>query len=367
MVNIIGKGLLSVNEQKKEEDGERLTVGRQREAVGVGIIGAGYWGPNLIRNFNSLPGCHVRWVCERKSGRLQYVHERWPHIPVTEDHTEILKDPSVDAIIIATPVSTHCALATAALEAGKHVFVEKPLAATSEEARRIVQLADGKERVLASGHIFVYHPAVAAMKAAIAHGDIGQLCYAESGRINLGPPASEVDVIWDLAVHDISILLYLWNQEPVEVASYGRCFRHPTLTDVAFLHLRFADGSMAQHHVSWLSPEKVRRFFVTGTKGSLLFDDVAIANKLRIIDQGIDSRIGLKDDEVKELYYRPGQLIVPALSNDEPLCLECQHFLDCVRTGHRPRADGQAGLSVVHVLEAAERSIAEGSRPMPVK
>jgi predicted dehydrogenase len=353
-----------VNEQKKGENGRQPTVGHQREAIGVGIIGAGYWGPNLIRNFDSLPDCCVRWVCERKSGRLQYVHERWSHIPLTEDYTSILKDPAVDAIIIATPVSTHCALATAALEAGKHVFVEKPLAATSEEARRIVKLADSKKRVMASGHIFVYHPAVTAMKAAIAHGDIGQLCYAESSRVNLGPPTSEVDVIWDLAVHDVSILLYLWGQEPVEVTAYGRRFRHPTLADVAFLHIRFADGSMTQHHVSWLSPEKVRRFFAAGMKGSLLFDDVAITDKLRVFDQGVDSRIGLKDDEAKELYYRPGQISVPTLSNDEPLSLECQHFLDCIRTGRRPRADGQAGLTVVRVLEAAERSIAEGSQPI---
>ena len=338
----------------------------QPATIAVAIVGAGYWGPNLIRNFESLTDCQVRWVCDRKPGRLRYVHERWPHIPLTEDYAEVLKDPAVDAIVIATPVSTHHTLATPALEAGKHVFVEKPLAATSEQAQGIVELADHKERVLATGHIFVYHPAVAAMKATIEEGGFGQPCYAESGRVNLGPPASEVDVIWDLAVHDVSILLYLWDQEPVEVIAYGRRFLHPRLIDVAFLHLRFADGSMAQHHVSWLSPEKVRRFFVAGTEGSLKFDDTATDGKLRVIDQGVDSRIGLKDDEAKELYYRPGEVIVPELPKDEPLRLECQHFLDCIRSGHCPRADGRAGLTVVRVLEAAERSIAEGSQPTPL-
>ena len=362
------------------EDGRRNAEGGKRKAeernpssipcspsselLGIGIVGAGYWGPNLIRNFDGLSDCQVRWVCDKKPGRLRYVRERWPHIPLTEDYDEVLKDSTVDAVVIATPVSTHHALATAALEAGKHVFVEKPLAATSEQAQRIVELADLQERVLATGHIFVYHPAVAAMKATIEQGDIGQPCYAESGRVNLGPPASEVDVIWDLAVHDVSILLYLWGQEPVEVIAYGRRFLHSTLIDVAFLHLRFADGSMAQHHVSWLSPEKVRRFFVAGAEGSLKFDDTATEGKLRVIDQGVDSRIGLKDDEVKELYYRPGQVIVPDIPDDEPLRLECQHFLDCIHSGHRPRADGRAGLAVVRVLEAAERSIAEGSRPI---
>jgi len=335
--------------------------------LNVAIVGAGYWGPNLIRNFDSLADCRVRWVCDKKPGRLRYVHERWPHIPLTEDYNEILRDPSVDAIIVATPVSTHQPLAMAALNAGKHVFVEKPLAATSEQAQAIVELAKREERVLATGHIFVYHPAVAAMKTAIERGEIGKLCYAESGRVNLGPPASEVDVIWDLAVHDISILLYLWGQGPVEVIAYGRRFLHPTLIDAAFLHLHFADGSMAQHHVSWLSPEKVRRFFVAGTEGSLKFDDTVAEGKLRVIDQGVDSRIGLKDDEVKELYYRPGQVIVPELPKDEPLRIECQHFLDCIRNGQTPRADGQAGLAVVRVLEAAERSIAEGSKPISLK
>ena len=351
----------------KAEDGRQNggTPSPSSDILGVATVGAGYWGPNLIRNFDSLTDCQVRWVCDKKPGRLRYVHERWPHIPLTEDYGEALKDPTVDAVVIATPVTTHHALATAALEAGKHVFVEKPLAATSEQAQRIVELADRQERVLATGHIFVYHPAVAAMKAAIEQGDIGQPCYAESGRVNLGPPASEVDVIWDLAVHDVSILLYLWDQEPAEVIAYGRRFLHPTLTDVAFLYLRFADGSMAQHHVSWLSPEKVRRFFVAGTDGSLKFDDTA-DDKLRVIDQGVDSRIGLEDDEVKELYYRPGEITVPELSDDEPLRVECEHFLDCVRSGHRPRADGRAGLAVVRILEAAARSIAEGSRPIPL-
>jgi predicted dehydrogenase len=335
--------------------------------IGIAVVGAGYWGPNLIRNFNNIPNCRIKYVCDKKSGRLKYVHQKWPHIPLTEHYEEVIEDKSVDAVIIATPVSTHHSLSIAALKEGKHLFIEKPITMNSEQAEEIVQLAKQKNLVLATGHIFVYHPAVTTMKDIIKQGNIGQLCYAESGRINLGPPASEVDVIWDLAVHDVSILIYLWEQEPAEVRAYGRKFLHPTLKDVSFIHLHFKDNSISHHHVSWLSPEKVRRFFVAGTKGSLIFNDTASDGKLRIIDKGVDSRINFKDDEIKELYYKPGKIITPKLPDVEPLQHECQHFLECISNGNRPKADGYAGLAVVRVLEAAERSIAGGSEPIHLK
>lgn len=333
--------------------------------VSVAVIGVGYWGPNLVRNLANLPECHVRWVCDRKLGRLQLMKQRYPQIRVTEDANRVLEDPSVDAVMIATPVSTHAKLALAAIRAGKHLFIEKPLALTSREAEEIVTAADQAKRVLAVGHVFVFNPAVDRMNKMIRNGEIGELCYAESSRVNLGPPASEVDVIWDLAVHDVSIVWSIWHELPVEVVAFGGRYVHPTLIDVAFLNLRFSNGSMASHHVSWLSPEKVRRFFVAGTKGSLIFDDTA-SPKLRVFDKGVDSRIGLTEDDVRELYYKPGEIIVPELANDEPLSLECMHFLDCVREGARPRADGSAGLAVVKVLEAAKRSLAQGSTPVPL-
>lgn len=335
--------------------------------IGIAIVGAGYWGPNLIRNFNNLHDCRIKWVCDKKSGRLHYVHQKWPYITLTESYEEVLRDHSVDAIIIATPVSTHYPLGISALKAGKHVFIEKPLARTTRQAEAILNLAENKRQVLATGHIFVYHPAVTAMKNIISQGSIGNLCYAESARVNLGPPASEVDVIWDLAVHDISILYYLWGKEPVEVRAHGLNFLHSTLIDVSFIYLRFDDKSISHHHVSWMSPEKVRRFFVAGTKGSLIFDDTAAHSKLRIIDQGIDSRVNLKDDEIKELYYKPGKVISPKLPIDEPLYLECKHFLDCIRNGNRPKADGYAGLLAVNVLEAAGCSIARDSKPIQLR
>jgi len=334
--------------------------------IGIAIVGAGYWGPNLIRNFNNLDDCRIQWVCDRKPGRLSYVHQKWPDISLTENYDEAIKDSNVDAVIIATPVSTHFKLGISALKAGKNVFVEKPLALNSEQAQSIAELADQRELILATGHIFVYHPAVTAMKDTINRDGIGELCYAESGRVNLAPPASEVNVIWDLAVHDVSILLYLWGQEPVEVRAYGQNFQHSSLVDVAFIYLRFNDGTVAHHHVSWMCPDKVRRFFVSGTKGSMVFDETTVDGKLRIVDKGIDTRTNQRDDEIKELYYKPGKIVSPSLPNDEPLRVECQHFIDCIRDRSAPKADGHAGLAVVRVLEAAERSIESGSEPIQI-
>ena len=299
-----------------------------KRSIGIGIIGAGYWGPNLIRNFDQLDECRVVWVCDKKPGRLQYVREHFPEITVTDAYGEILKDDSVEAVVVVTPVSTHYRLTIDAIESGKHVFVEKPLARTAEQALDIVEKAAKNQLVLATGHVFIYHPAISVLKECINRGQIGPLFYGESGRVNLGPPASEVDVIWDLAVHDISIQHFLWEKTPVEVIALGRRFLHPKLVDVAFLHLRFDDGSFSQHHVSWLSPEKVRRFFVAGGKGSAVFDDTLVEGKLKIIDQGVDSRIGLGDEEVKELFYRPEKVVTPVLATSEPVYLECQHFLD---------------------------------------
>jgi predicted dehydrogenase len=332
--------------------------------VGVAIVGIGYWGPNLIRNFDRLSECRVLWACDAKPGRQQYAKERFPDVPVTGEFAQVLQDPAVDAVVIATPVSTHHELGTAALQAGKHVMIEKPLADTRARAEALVLIAQEADRVLAVDHLFVYNPAVAKMKELVSAGQIDRLCYAESSRVNLGPPASEVDVIWDLATHDLSITYYLWERLPIELVAYGQRFLHPTLIDVAFLHLRFDDGTLAVHHVSWLSPEKVRRYFLAGEAGSFLFDDTAAEEKLRQIDQGVDSRIGLQDDEAKDLFYRPGVVRIPELVPVEPLEASCRAFIRSIQTGQAPRGDGRAGVAVVRMLEAAERSIAEGSRPV---
>lgn len=342
------------------------TMLKSTSPLGIGIIGAGYWGPNLVRNFDALADAQVHWVCDKKPGRLEFIREKFPHVPLTDDLDVLINDPRVDAIVIATPVSTHRDLALRALDAGKHLFIEKPLADSTMHAKDIVRAGVEAKRIIAVGHIFLYNPAVLTMRELISAGAIGQLCYAESGRVNLGPPASEVNVIWDLAVHDLAVLLYLWNQLPIQVTAYGKNFVHPSLTDVAFLHVAFADGTFGEHHISWLSPEKVRRFFVAGTNGSLKFDDMATEGKLRQIDQGIDSRIGLADGENKELYYKMGKVLFPTLNEVEPLQAECQHFVECIRNGVAPRADGESGLQVVRLLEAANWSLQEGSIPIRI-
>jgi predicted dehydrogenase len=332
--------------------------------IHVGIIGAGYWGPNLIRAFNRLPDCQIAWVCDKKPGRQQYIANEFTDIPVTGDYETVLGDASVDAVVIATPVSTHWDMAMAALQAGKHVMIEKPLADTVQHAEELVLAGKQANRIMAVDHLFVYNPAVAKMKQLVAAGEISDLLYAHSSRMNLGPPASEVDVIWDLATHDLSITYYLWERLPVEVIAHGRRFLHPELIDVAFLYLRFDDGTLAVHHVGWLSPEKVRLYFLAGQAGSFVFDDTVAQERLRQIDQGVDTRVGLKDNEVKELFYKPGTVRIPDLEPIQPLDASCREFIRCIRTGETPRADGYAGLAVVRMLEAAELSIATGSRPI---
>ena len=333
----------------------------KEQPIKVGIVGAGYWGPNLIRTFNEIDNCKVSWVCDLKEGRRRYVRERFPAISVTDRLDRIMADDDVDAVVIATPVSTHHSIALAALRAGKHVWVEKPLANTVSEAGEILQEAEARGLVLATDHLFVYNPAIAKAKELISQGEIGELCYAESGRVNLGPPASEVDVVWDLATHDLAISYYLWGESPVEVVAYGHRFNHPKLIDVAFIHLHFEDGSTAIHHVSWLCPQKTRRYFIAGKMGSLVFDDTQVEKKLCFIDQGVDSRISAKDDDVKELFYRPGEVSYPTFGQVEPLRAACENFLKCIGNGEKVRADGMAGLAVVKMLEAVDRSIAKGS------
>ena len=254
-----------------------------KSRISVAVVGAGYWGPNLIRNFSELDTCKVSWVCDRKEGRRRYVQEQFPGIPVTDKLDQVLTDAHIDAVVVATPVSTHHSIALEALRAGKHVWIEKPLAHTVSAAKEIVLEAKARGLVLATDHLFVYNPAIAKAKEIISQGDIGELCYAESGRVNLGPPASEVDVVWDLATHDLAITYYLWERSPVELVAYGHRFKHPELIDVAFIHLHFEDGTTAVHHVSWLCPEKTRRYFVAGRKGSLMFDDTQEEKRFHLI------------------------------------------------------------------------------------
>ena len=330
--------------------------------IAIGIVGVGYWGPNLVRSFLSLPECGLVRACDGKPGRLQYIKEQFPGVEVTSHYEDLLEDPRLDAICIVTPVSTHKDLALRALNSGRHVFVEKPLAANGEEAKILADRAAARNRVLAVGHLFLFHPGIVHLRDQIAANHLGRLCTMESERVNLGPPASEVDVIWDLGVHDVSIALYLAAQEPVEVIAFASRYVHPSLLDMALLVIRYSDGVLSHHHVSWLSPIKLRRFFAAGSAGSALFDLCQDPRSLTLYDRGYDSRIGASDDQVVELKYGAGNVRIPELPAVEPLKAECEHFLECIQNGTRPRAGGVEGLRVVQILEAAERSVSDGSR-----
>jgi predicted dehydrogenase len=336
-----------------------------REVV-VGVIGCGYWGPNVIRSFAAVPGCRVKRAADLRPGRLRFVAEQFPALELSGDHEAVLRDPEINAVAVVTPVSTHHALALAAIAHGKHVFVEKPLAATPAEAEAMVAAAAHAGVQVGVGHLFEYHPAVTAMRAAIARGAIGDVAYLDAARINLGPPASEVNVLWDLAPHDISLVLLFAGDEPKSVTAFANSYTRDGMLDAAFVHLAFAGGRMAQIHVSWLSPHKTRRLWVMGTKGSILYDDTA-AEKVRIFDQGFDSRVGTRDDDAHALFYRPANIEVPALRDEQPLQVECAAFVHAVRSGTPPPADGAGGVRVVRVLAAAERSLAAGSRAVALR
>jgi predicted dehydrogenase len=332
--------------------------------VGVGIVGAGYWGPNHVRNFLSL-GARVTWIADRDRGRLDAVTREYPEVRATCDIRDLLADESVDAIVVATPVSSHAALAEQALRAGKHVLVEKPATRTSSESQRLIGLAAARGLVLMVGHTFLFNPAVRYLKGLIASGELGEIYYAHAQRLNLGLFQADVNVIWDLAPHDISILMYVLDLAPTAASATGRGYVRPAIEDVAMVNLRFGDSVSASLHVSWLHPDKIRRVTVIGSRKMVIYDDVEAVEKIRIYDKGVDPP-PVTDFGEFQLSYRYGGVSAPRLPSVEPLRVECEHFLECITTGRRPLTDGYEGLRVVRVLEAADSSLRNGGTTFPV-
>lgn len=330
--------------------------------VRVGVIGCGYWGPNVIRNLSELPDCRVVWAADLKPGRLSYIGQRYPWIELTTHYTQILQDPTIDAVCIVTPPQTHPAFVKEALLAGKHVFVEKPLACTVAEAEEVVGLAEQQGKVLMVGQIFEYSPAVQKLKELIASGEVGEVYYIDSTRINLGPPAARVSVLYDLAPHDLSIIFTLKETEAEAICAVGQSYSRNGLEDMAYVTLRFGDGSLGHIHVSWLAPCKLRKTYVVGSKKVVVFDDTESVEKVKVFGEGFDNRVGAEDFGEFQLTYRAGDIYIPYLDNREPLQLECQDFLDSIRKGRSPRSDGRSGLRIVRALEAAERSIRAGGK-----
>jgi predicted dehydrogenase len=320
------------------------------------VIGAGYWGPNIVRNLHDAPGAEAVAVADLAPERLDAIRKRFPAVRVTTDYRDLIDDASIDAICVVTPVGTHRKLAEEAFAAGKHVFVEKPLAHTVSDAEAIVRAGERAGRTLMVGHTFVYNPAVVAVKEILDSDGIGRVHYLDSQRVNLGLHQFDINVLWDLGPHDVSIALYWLDEEPEWVQCSGACFVQQGIEDVVFLMIGFPSGAIAHAHLSWLAPSKLRTTIVIGSKKMVVYDDNQAVEKVKVYDQGVDR---LESDELRRS-YRAGDIHSPRVPMTEALQVEMRHFIECVRDGRKPRSDGEAGLQVVRVLELAMRSLRSG-------
>lgn len=333
--------------------------------IGVGVVGYGYWGPNLVRNLAEIPDTRLIAVCDLMVERLAQVKARYPGVEITDDFEALLGDRRIAAIAIATPVSTHYKLAMKALVAGKHVFVEKPMAATAEEARRMVEEADRRGLILAVDHTFVHTGAVRKMRE-IVENDLGEVYYYDSVRVNLGLFQHDVSVIWDLAVHDLAIMDYVLNEKPVAVSATGMAHVLGEPENIAYLTLFYDTSLIAHIHVNWLAPVKVRRTLIGGSNKMIVYDDLEPSEKVKVYDKGItlNGNPQKNGEKIHQMLvgYRTGDMHAPQLDISEALGREFRDFVHCVETGARPTADGSAGLRVVRILEAAARSLAQRGR-----
>ncbi len=330
----------------------------------IAVVGLGYWGPNLVRNFHAQPGCRLKTCCDVDARRLDAVHADYPAIGLCADAGEILADPQITAVVIATPVATHFPLAKAALLAGKSVLIEKPLTANVAQAEELVALADERGLTLMVDHTFIYSPAVARIKQLVDSGELGELLFIDSVRINLGLIQPDVNVVWDLAPHDLSIVDHLLGRLPRSVSAFGAAHAGRGQEDVAYLNLDFGDGLIANFHVNWLSPVKLRYTRLGGSRKSVVYNDLETAEKIKVYDSGVDVRGDDPDSRRQRLVdYRTGDVWSPHLSREEPLARVAEQFIECLTRGVRPPSDGQAGLRIVRVLDAAQRSLrARGAR-----
>lgn len=325
--------------------------------IKVGVIGYGYWGPNLVRNFMEAPGATVVAVCDLSEERLSQSRRRHPSIPTVTDSKQVLNDPEIDAIIIATPVSSHFELAMAALRAGKHVLVEKPLAATAQLAEQLIEEAEKRSLVLMVDHTFVYTGAVQKIKELIAAKTLGEIYYYDAVRVNLGLFQHDVNVIWDLAIHDLSIMDYVLPTQAVAVSATGISNIPGQPENVAYITLFFGGPQIAHVHVNWLTPVKVRHTLIGGSEQMILYDDLEPSEKVKLYDKGI--RVSQSPEAVYEMLvsYRSGDMWAPRLDNTEALYTEALHFIDCIENSKRPITNGDAGLRLVRMVEAAEKSL----------
>ena len=332
--------------------------------LGVACVGAGNWGKNLVRVFHSLPEVDLRYICDAEEKTRQQMEGQYPDTSVVDDYRRVLDDEAVKAVVLAVPAVRHFEEAKKALEAGKDVFVEKPMTLNVRDAQELVELAEQSGRILMVGHLLEYHPAVEMLKDLIQEGELGEVYYVYSQRVNLGIIRQDENALWSFAPHDVSTVLHLLGQEPDNVSARGECYLQEGIEDVVFVNLHFADHKMAQLQLSWLDPHKVRKLTIVGSRKMAVFDDVESAEKIRIYDKSAERRDFVSYGDAITLRF--GDVVIPHLDMAEPLVLECRHFVDCVVAGDTPRSDGRDGLRVVRVLDAAQSSLKREGAPIAI-
>jgi predicted dehydrogenase len=338
---------------------------QQASLLKVAVVGQGYWGPNILRVLMENRLAEVAYCCDLDEKRLEKARRRYQGLKTTTDFKTIITDPAVQAVFIATPISTHFPLASEVLKAGKSVFVEKPMTESVEKAEALIKLAEKHKQVLMVGHTFEYSPPVLKMKEIIFSGELGKIYFISSTRVNLGLHQKDVSVIWDLAPHDFSIIFSLLDESPSRIQAVGRDCVKTKLPDVAFINLQFPSGIIAHMEISWLSPSKLRNTTIVGSKKMLVYDDTQPVEKIKIFDHGVNFRDPETFGEY-QLSYRTGDIVSPKLDTYEPLSIEIGHFIDCVNTGKKPRSDGYSGLRVVRALETAEKSLNQDGKPQVI-
>src|SRR5437588_3427240 len=338
------------------------------DATTIGVIGCGYWGPNLLRNFAENETAELRWICDLDQTRLTAMARRYPSVQSTGDYRRLLDDPALEALAVVTPVATHFQIAKEALRAGKHVLVEKPLTTTAGEAEELIDLAERNQRTLMVDHTFIYAGAVRKMKEIVSSGELGDLLYFDSVRINLGLFQRDINVLWDLAPHDLSIMDYLIEREPRAISALGSSHIERGIENIAYLVMLFPDEFIAHFHFNWLAPVKIRRTMIAGSSKMILYDDIEPTEKVRVYDKGVTAnRVGDREAAYQTLVsYRTGDVWAPKLDTTEALRYVVAEFLDSIRASRAPLTDGPAGLRVVRLLEAAQKSIKCGGQFTPL-
>lgn len=336
-----------------------------KKVVSIAVVGVGGWGKNLARNYSQVPEANLKYLCDLDEKKLKRVQSQFPAESVTARYDDLIADTNLDAIVIATPGPSHFELCKKALLAKKDVFVEKPFVLSVVQAEEIVALAEAQDRILMIGHLLEYHPVVQKLKDMIQTGELGEIRYIYSQRLNLGAVRRDENALWNFAPHDISVILFLLGLKPTDVSARGQSYLQPGVEDVVFLAVNFGDKAMGHVHVSWLDPHKTRRITIVGSERMAVFDDLEANEKLKIYDKGAEINTDY-DTFAEYVGLRFGDITVPYIRVGEPLRAECEHFLDCVRSRKTPMSDGQDGRRVVEVLEAAGRSLQLNGRPVPI-